>query len=321
VAASPSPLAGHRVVALPDLFVDTLVHLPPWSTTRAHLDALAANGGGNLPVAPSHVKLGGNAGNLAVALARLGAQVDLIAHTDEFGHRLLQRAAAGTDLRMEGVRVGERGSVTLGLECGPSNVMLSHAGPLHDFGPHRLTARDWERIESADAVALVNWAQNARGTRLLRSLATRLHRRGIPLYLDTGDVRHRAADLAALRRDRAIWRGVTAFGLNQNELAAFQGGASLEHAHGLADELGTRLDLHTRTWAATIADGRSVQVPAGRTPARRLTGAGDTWNAGNLAGYLLGLPDRQRLRLAHRVATRYVTGRSGLPPTPKDVSP
>lgn len=318
---SLAPLRRRRAVILPDLYVDALAFLPPWEQSGRRLGAIARRGGGNLPVGAIEFKLGGNAANLAVALARLGAQVDLIAHTDEFGHRLLERAAAGTSLGTRHVRVGERGSVTLGLECGPANVMLSHAGPLHDFGPGRLTAEDWERIESADAVALVNWAQNQRGTALLRKLSQRLGRRGIFFYLDTGDVRHRGPDVPALRRDRAAWRGVRAFGMNQNELGAFTGGSDIAHAQELADELGLRVDLHTRQWAASVTGTSATRVPAGRTPARRLTGAGDAWNAGNLAGYLLELGERQRLGLAHRVATHYVTGPTGLPPTARQVSP
>lgn len=318
-SVSLAPLRRTRAVILPDLYVDALAFLPPWAETGRRMGAIARRGGGNMPVDAIEFKLGGNAANLAVALARLGAQVDLIAHTDEFGHRLLERAAAGTGLGTAGVQVGPQGSTTLALECGASNVMLSHAGPVQDFGPERLTPDDWKRIESADVVALVNWAQNRRGTELLKKLSSRLARRGGFLYLDTGDVSHRRADIPALRRDKAAWKGVSAFGMNQNELGAFRRGTTVGHAQALADELGTRIDLHTRGWAASVTGQSAVRVPAGRTPARRLTGAGDAWNAGNLAGYLMEMGDRERLGLAHRVATHYVTGRSGLPPTALEV--
>lgn len=318
--ASLAPLRRTRAVILPDLYVDALAFLPPWAEAGRRMGQIARRGGGNLPVEAIEFKLGGNAANLAVALARLGAQVDLIAHTDEFGHRLLERAAAGTALRTSGVRVGHKGSVTLGLECGDSNVMLSHAGPLSEFGPEQLTAEDWERLESADAVALVNWAQNKRGTALLRKLSERLGKRGVFLYLDTGDTRNRMQDLAALRQDAKVWRGIGAFGLNENELGALTRGAQVQHAQELAQELGTRIDLHTRHWAATVTGDTAVRVAAGRAPARRRTGAGDAWNAGNLAGYLLKLGERARLGLAHRVATHYVTGATGLPPTAQQVT-
>ena len=317
---SLAPLRRTRTVVLPDLYVDALAFMPAWTESRRRMNAIARRGGGNLPVDAIEFKLGGNAANLAVALARLGAQVDLIAHTDAFGHSLLQRAAAGTKLRTQGVQVGARTASSVVLECGSSNVMLSHAGPLSDFGPERLTPEDWERIESADAVALVNWSQNRRGTALLRKLSARLGRRNVFFYLDTGDVRHRGPDVSALRRDRSAWRGVSAFGMNQNELGAFTSGDTLEHAQALAQELGTRIDLHTRTWAATVTGDGATRVAAARSRARRLTGAGDAWNAGNLAGYLMQLGERERLRLAHRVASRFVTGSSGLPPTAAEVA-
>ncbi|MES2153985.1 MAG: carbohydrate kinase family protein [bacterium] len=317
---SLSPLRRKRAVILPDLYVDALAFLPPWATASRRLGAIAGRGGGNLPVPPIEFKLGGNAANLAVALAHLGAQVDLVAQTDELGNSLLQRAAAGTRLRTDGVRVGSKGSASLALEFGRSNVMLSHAGPLQEFGPGQLTKQDWQRIESADLVAVVNWAQNQRGTALLRALSARLDACGIFLYVDPGDVRHRGPDVAALRRDKSAWKGVGSMGMNDNELDAFTGGSTLQDAQGLAEELGIRIDLHNRKWAASVTGQTAVKVPAGRAPARRLTGAGDAWNAGNVAGYLLDLGDRERLALAHRVATSYVTGPAAVATTAMEVA-
>lgn len=321
--ASLRALADRRIVVLPDLYIDALAFMPAWRTTRERLDAIARRGGGNLPIGPVEFKLGGNAANLALALARLGAQVDLIASTDELGRHLLERAARGTALRTRRVRVGARASVTLGLECDGANVMMSHAGPLSDFGPDQLAAEDWRLLEAADAVAFVNWSQNDQGTDLLRALSTRLDRRGVFLYVDTGDPRARLPGARRLLKDAAVWKGVRALGLNENELRAFTGdepGDPLAAAQGLAQRLGTRLDLHTRRWAATVTPTSHVRVQAQTTPARRLTGAGDAWNAGNLAGHVLGWGDRERLLFAHEVATKYVTGIHGLPPTAKEVA-
>ncbi|MEA3190360.1 MAG: hypothetical protein QOD77_942 [Thermoplasmata archaeon] len=324
MAVPLSKLRRRRVVVLPDLYIDALAPLPAWGETGARLHEIAGRGGGNLPIGPVHLKLGGNAANLALALARLGAQVELIAETDALGARLLQQAAKGTKLGTSRVRTGKRSSVTLGLECADANVMLSHAGPLADFGPRRLQEEDWALMEEADAVAVVNWSQNAHGTPLLRTVADRLGRHGTFVYLDTGDPRHRAADAQQLVRPGPLWRGVGSFGMNENELAAYAGteagrdpmGAAAE----LSERLGVRLDVHTRQWAASVGPDGAVTVPASATPGRRLTGAGDAWNAGNLAGQLLAVPDRDRLRLAHRVATKYVTSASGLPPTARQVA-
>ena len=318
------PLAALRrktIAVLPDLYVDALATLPAWSETREQLSAIAERGGGNLPVGPIEVKLGGNAANLAIALARLGARTTLIAETDVIGRLLLERAAAGTALDTEGVRIGRHGSTTLGLECLGANVMLSHAGPLTDFGPERLTKADWSRLAEADAVAIVNWSQNRRGTALVQAVTKRLAPSGTFIYFDSGDPRHRIADARALFKGRPWWGSVGAIAMNENELGAFTGrtlaaGDLAAAASRLAGEVGTRIDLHTRTSATTVVPGgAAVTVKGLRGRPRRLTGAGDAWNAGNLAGHVMGWADRDRLRLAHKVATLYVTGASGLPPT------
>ncbi|MBW3582102.1 MAG: carbohydrate kinase family protein, partial [Euryarchaeota archaeon] len=293
-----------------DLYLDALAFLPHWQETIGALDAIARRGGGNLPVPRIETKLGGNAANLALGLAELGVQVDLIAETDPLGHHLLSRAAEGTSLRTDRVRLGDKCSVTLGLECPDANVMLSHAGPLAAFGPERLEAEDLRRIREADAVAVVNWAQNPHGTDLLATLADAVGDETF-LYLDTGDPRHRPDDAMRLVENEAVWDRVDAWGLNENELGAFTRDAPGDPvflAQALARRLGTRLDLHTRGWAATVTADSIVRVDASDEPARRTTGAGDAWNAGNIAAGLLGWPDRERLAFAHRTATAHVTG-------------
>lgn len=318
---SPGPrsrLREKRIVVLPDFFLDAIVRLPAWGQMRTRWERTIRHGGGNLPVGPIEFKVGGNAANLAFALARLGARVELVTRTSPLGKHLLGAAARGTRLGLSHAKTGPTSSATLALEFGGSNVMLSHAGPLFDFGPHRLDAAAWRSLEAADAVAVTNWAQNRSGTRLLEALARRLGRRGVFLYLDTGDPRHRGGDAQALLRKSAIWTRISAWGLNENEVRAFSQDAPgdvRDLADRLSQRLGCRLDLHTRHWALSVAHGARTAVPAYRGPPRRLTGAGDAWNAGNLTGYLLGRTDRQRLRLAHRVASRYVTGRDGQPPT------
>lgn len=319
-----------QIVVLPDLYIDASVPLPDWPDARREMDAIAARGGGNLPVGPVRFKVGGNAANLAVALARLGAQVHLISETDPLGAHLLRSAPAGDGLHLERVRTGTRSSATLALECPDANVMLSHAGPLLEFGPARLEDEDHSLIDQADAVACVNWSQNKQGTALLAHLSDRLaHREDALLYLDTGDPTHRPDDARALLDQKGLWQGVDVWGLNENELLTFTRGVErpeeidenglVAAARELADRLDVRLDLHTRGWAASVATG-VTRVDADPSPARRLTGAGDAWNAGNLAGYLVGANADDRLRLAHEVATRFVTSEDGWPPRASDLT-
>ncbi len=317
-----SALKQKRVVVLADLFIDTLVPLPEWAASADRLFKIAEQGGGNLPVGKVEVRLGGNAANLAVALGRLGAQVDLITQTDPLGAHLLRRAARGSRVGMRGVRVGDEASATVALESPEANIMLSHSGPFSEFGPDRLRWRDWRMLEKADAVAVVNWAQNLEGTPLLKQLATRLGGQGKLLYLDTGDPRNRRSDAHRLLEEKEIWQGLDVWALNENELEHFSG-APVDHdlvaAQELSRRLDVRLDVHTRKWAAAVYGENVVHVEAHSTPARRLTGAGDAWNAGNLAGHLLGWSDRGRLQLAHDVANVYTTSEQGIPPRAKEV--
>lgn len=336
------PLSGKRIVVLPDFYVDVMARLPAWNRALPAMRSIVERGGGNLPVGPIEFKVGGQAANVGVALARLGAEVELVAETDAMGRRMLEDVAGQVGLGLRHVRATATSSVTLALETARANLMLSHAGPLRTFGPARLSAAAWRSIEDADAVVVTNWSQDAKGTELLTAIARRLRRRDAFLYVDTGDLRHRSArDVRALLGASRVWQRVDAWGLNENEVRAAAGAAAgrgavggksgkgaeggdvVTLAQGLAQRLGTRLDVHTRAWAASLPpDGTArriarVTTPSGR--AIRLTGAGDTWNAGNLAGHLLGLGDEPRLRLAHAVATRYVMAPSGLAPSWRDV--
>lgn len=312
--AELAPLQRKSIVALPDLYVDAITALPPWRQTAPKLAAIARRGGGTLPIGPVDLKVGGNAANLALAMARLGARVDLIAETDHVGFDLLQRAAHGTQLGLDHVRVGAEASVTLGLECARANVMLSHAGPVKAFGPARLRPADWRLIQDADAVAMVNWSQNAKGTALLETVARRMARRDGFLLVDTGDVSHRRAEERRGLTKASAWRRVGALSVNEHELRALVGGDAplIPTAQRLSRRLGTRIDLHTRLMGASVEQGSVHTAPATRSPPRRITGAGDAWNAGNLAGELLGLPATRRLQLAHRIASLHVTGRNGV---------
>ncbi|HEX9816928.1 MAG TPA: carbohydrate kinase family protein [Candidatus Thermoplasmatota archaeon] len=322
--SSLSSLARKRVVVLPDAYIDALLRLPPWKKMFPQMAKIVKNGGGNIPVGPVEFKLGGNAANMAIALARLGANVDLITKTDALGQFFLERAAKGIKLNIEPVEVGPAASATLALEFEGANLMLSHSGPVHDFGPNKLRRHHWKLIDEADAVVIVNWAQNFQGTHLLKAVANRAQRHDGFVYTDTGDPRHRGPAAARdLIRQRKVWDHIDAWGLNENEVRAFSGdkkGPLLTVAKELSTRIKGHLDVHTRGWAASIHEGRLVKVPALPDTPKRLTGAGDAWNAGNLSGYLLGWDAKERIAFAHTVATKYVTGASGLPPTPKELA-
>ena len=93
-----------------------------------------------------------------------------------------------------------------------------------------------------------------------------------------------------------------------NELVLFS-------AQVLAKHLSARIDLHTTTFSVTVTKEKAVFVPAFKIEAKRATGAGDAWDAGNLLGDAGGLADDCRLTLANAVAACYLSDPEGNHPT------
>ena len=78
----------------------------------------------------------------------------------------------------------------------------------------------------------------------------------------------------------------------------------------------TRVDLHTKEYSRSFFGfTESDKVPSFSLSPKRLTGAGDAWNAGDIFGELYGLSDRARLLLANSVAASYITDSKGSHPT------
>ncbi|MHB8604880.1 MAG: carbohydrate kinase family protein, partial [Thermoplasmatota archaeon] len=234
--------------------------------------------------------------------------------------------AAGVDLAH--VRADGELAVTTALEFAPSrdgveqgrrNVMLSHAGSVAAFGPGSLDDNARTLIAGSDAVLVANWSQDAHGGTALVAEVARVARAGGTLaFLDTGDPSGRSpADRSALLAAAAA---IDVFSVNENELALFGGlmptspAAFPQLARALCARLrGPRIDLHTAT--AAFSEPTGAHAEAFKVDARRATGAGDAWNAGNIVGSLLALPDDARLRLANAVAACYVSSADGRHPT------
>ncbi|MEA2055652.1 MAG: hypothetical protein U9O49_02330, partial [Candidatus Thermoplasmatota archaeon] len=75
----------------------------------------------------------------------------------------------------------------------------------------------------------------------------------------------------------------------------------------LKEKISARLDLHTSDFTCTVTDKCIVVPTSDIAKKRRSTGAGDTWNAGNIFGDLLGFSDDERLFFANCVAGCYIS--------------
>ena len=308
-------------VVMHDFFVDRLVHARSLSRLAESVIEKADQGGGGIHGIPQQDLRGGNAVNLAHALARLGLKTLLITHSDSCHEPMLIEPFEG--LAAE-IRVKPRPpGLTVALE-GEVNVMLGHGGGAEDFGPELLDESDWSELKRAVVVCSVNWAANRSGTRLLAALRSRLGREKA-IFFDPADFRDRLREFANLlvliRKKRLVdWMS-----LNEQEalevariLGAKTAGLK-EMCAVVAARLRVSLDVHTARGSFSSDGGKAAAVRTKRIKALRFTGAGDVWNAGSIYGRVKSFSDPERLRFANTAARLYLTSDSPLPPELGDI--
>lgn len=321
-------IAG-SIVVMPDFFVDRIIRLESKETLPSALADKARSGGGSVRGVPTSDIKGGNAVNVAYALAKLGARVTLFTVANDVGSAMLRQAFAQfgdkVDLRIAGGRHGYTTAFEFPHEGSRVNVMVSDIGDNEAFGPDRIGSQDDLAVmKKADAVMVVNWASNKKGTELadhaFKSSPSALH------FIDPADISERKEEF----RD-ALFRlaGVTdCLSLNENEcnplaqslgldvkLAGDYSGDDVKTvAKKMAESIGITTDLHTRIGAAW-SNGKEVEFAhAIKVDPKILTGAGDVWDAADILGYIAGLEPRERLLFANAAASLFIREPSGEPP-------
>jgi sugar/nucleoside kinase (ribokinase family) len=327
-----------KIVVLPDFFLDRLINLD-WDA--AEFSGLVADviqrKGGSLDGIPQADLRGGNAINVASALAHLGAEVTPIVCTSEFGLQQIKYHFKNTPIDATHVKTSGKASITTALEFknqnGKTNVMLRDLGALADFGPANLDIGDFDLIEEADYVCLFNWAGTLRfGTELAQAVFEWTKRVGKgKTYYDTADptpnakaipdlmakvLKANRVDILSLNENEAItYASLLDEGLKEKKASLGFADFALEAARVLAKCLPARIDLHTTDFSATLKGKSEVVVPTFKVKVLRATGAGDAWCAGNILGDHNELSDECRLMLANAVAACYLSDPDGQHPT------
>ncbi len=338
VAALTDPMKAGYPVILPDFFLDHFVKYESFSSFIDGLSRLAAQGGGNLLGSEQFVTSGGNCVNTATALLRLGTDPRIIVTTDVSGASLL-RALADPRLNLDHVHTDGRLSSTVSIETKHHgrriNMMVSDSGSASRFSFSDLTESDLECVQKSGLVALVNLNHNELGPGLAKDLFAFVRdRSSAKTFMDIGDPSSRPETIRPLI-DEALCPGlVDVLGLNENELAwlvrALDGGSRwsgteehpelwLDAAVFVSSELGTRLDLHTPFYAATVFEDEVTSVPSFDVHGQIALGAGDAWNAGSIWALLHDLDNSCRLLLANAVAALYVSSERARHPTTGEV--
>jgi len=300
-----------------DFYVDRLVFVGSIEGFTRAVKGKAIDGGGGVHGVRQEDVPGGNAVNLAHALARLGLRTLLITHSDETHEGILRDTFEGLDTE---VRVKPRPTaLTVALE-GDVNVMLGDGRGASDFGPSLLEGADWRALENSRVVCSVNWVINKKGTELLVALRKRLGPQKT-IFLDPADFRDRLPEFTELLSLLSKRRLVDWVSMNEHEgLAAAKslgmGAANLgEMCRGVARRLGVVFDLHAVKASYTSEGTRTTSVPVNTVKARRLTGAGDVWDAGAIYGRLKGMDETSRLIFANNAAKAYLRSKEAEPPT------
>jgi sugar/nucleoside kinase (ribokinase family) len=215
--------------------------------------------------------------------------------------------------------------------------MLRDIGSLINFGPSNLDDDDFRVIDDAYYICVFNWAGTRRyGIELAKTVFHHVKTKGkSKTYYDTADPTPNKQKIPELVKNVLKGKDVDILSVNENEAICYAShltrkieklgkGFSIEKlakesARILATHLSSRIDLHTTSFSATFTRKDETFVSAFKVPVLRATGAGDSWNAGNILGDAYGLSDDCRLTLANAVAAYYISNREGMHPTRKQL--
>lgn len=326
-----------KVTVLPDFFLDRIISLD-WTAQDFSnlLIAVAKRKGGSIDRVPQTDLRGGNAINVASALANLDAKVTPIVCTSEYGLQQIKYHLKGVSIDTSHVKIHDKASMTTALEfrkgTEKTNVMIRDLGSLANFGSKDLDESDMGLIEDSDYTCLFNWAGTLHfGTQLAQKVFAKAKAGKGKTYFDTADPLPNSAsvpelvetvlksdkiDILAVNENEAIiYASVLDKSFNANADEVEFSELAMQAARVLAKNLKSRIDLHTTVFSASVKGKQELVVPSFKIKVLRATGAGDAWTAGNIIGDFNNLSDECRLLLANAVSACYLSDPEGMHPT------
>ncbi len=282
------------ITVLPDIFIDVIVR-----------DYKLNKKEGNIWT-KNYIKLGGNATNFSIALAKLGIEHNLIVFTGKIGEILIKEYIEKNKLPINLFVTKTEDSVTVALESEDKNIMLTDPKGIQ-IGSNEI--KIYENIlKHSDYIVFGNWNNNEKSNDLLEYI---LRETNAKVYLDVGDLtvaKNRVKDLVRIINEYGVW----VLSLNENELNFLSkffeiNGSITDKAKELFKKLNLEhLDIHTSDFTYTLPDDIIINVKKERP--KVITGAGDTWNAANFYGYIKNFNPKDRLSFANEIAKKYILG-------------
>ncbi|MEM4635834.1 MAG: carbohydrate kinase family protein [Candidatus Nitrosocaldus sp.] len=309
---------GYTVV-MHDFFIDRIVRLGRLSLDDLLLSMkgkIEAGGGSIRGIEQVEIK-GGNAVNLAYALAMLDARCKLITIADDYGKGILRNTfqdLSNIDLIVLNGKQGYTVSLEFVDGSRVANVMLSDVGDNAYFGADRLEGFEYI-LSNASCIAVVNWASNMKGRELVEKAFSTA--RSALHFIDPADLASRGKEFVDTMLERAFRLDVLS--INENEARIVADALMLEKlpyvysmddvarlCRDIASRLAIRVDLHTPICSVTSDGKDSEGVRAFKVDVRIATGAGDVWDAADILAYLCKMDDHTRLLFANASAAYYV---------------
>lgn len=260
---------------------------------------------------------GGKGANQAVAVARLGYPVAMVAKvgSDDFGRRLRQGLRA-EEVGVRAVSTAQdtaSGVALITVDCKGQNSITVVPGANDQLHPRDLEAA-LPQLRSAGIIL----TQLEIPMETVEYLATLAQRHQIPLMLDPAPARP---------IPRKLLRCVTYLTPNETETAALCGISPAEltpltvarfaqYLHGGAANVIVKMG--SRGAFICSADGVQKMIPAFRVKAVDTTAAGDAFNAGLAVGLMQGLDLAQAVRYGSAVGALSATRAGAQPSLPSN---
>ncbi|MGP8069814.1 MAG: PfkB family carbohydrate kinase [Candidatus Bathyarchaeia archaeon] len=311
-----------KVSVLPDFFFDRIISVPSLKHLFRQVELKAASGGGNLRDFSQTELRGGNATNLAYALASLSVKTRLYCVGDEHTQTALANPPRNCRVKVIHGKPGYTTALEFNFNDKPVNVMISDVGDIGDFNGRRLDRNDIVSLEKSDCVALVNWSSNRKGNALARKIFGLKGRNRRLNFLDPADLAGAEGRIKVLSKE-IIGQGlVDVVSLNENEtriMARVLSAGLLPRNYNkqdlvkvsgrLQDVLSVTLDVHTPIGSVSSTDLGQTWVRAFGNITGSVTGAGDVWDAGDIVGHLVDLSAQERMLFANASAYLYLRNR------------
>ena len=262
------------------------------------------------------LEIGGSASITAVAAARLGLRVALVAAVgpDAAGTFMLDALAKeGVDVSAVAIRDGQATGMTVALSRGGDRAILTALGAMNSLTAADMPASILERARHVHVSSYFLLADSLGPG--LADLFARARAAGAATSLDTN------WDPAERWRDERLSAAIAQAGLllpNEAEALALSGASSVEAAASALVALGPRVAVKLGARGVLVASGPAELHQVCLPPVTPVdtTGAGDCFNAGLIAGLLQGLPLPRAAALgcaAGALSTGALGGTAGAP--------